>query len=169
MSENRLSNPIDRYRLELVCIGTVAFAIIGIVPALLMPRGFIVTPVMTIFAALYFWGGYRKHVYLRPVFVIVRDDGLMLEFRSGKERFLHWSDIKDIYSKPGPKETKSDRGIGTGAIHVNGQRTIYLVTFEIATASTEQYAKMTGRPPMIWVGKQHVRYYRNSFGLQQSD
>lgn len=114
MNENRLPNPIDRYGLELACIGTVAFVTIGIVPALLMPRGFIVTLVMTIFAALYFWGGYRKHVYLRPAFVIVRDDGLLLEFRSGMKRFLQRSDIKDVYSKPGPKETKFGRGIGTG-------------------------------------------------------
>lgn len=153
MSENRLSNPIDGYGLELVCIGTVAFVIIGIVPALLMPRGFIVTLVMTIFATLYFWGGYRKHVYLRPVFITVRDDGMVLEFRSGKERFLQWSDIKDFYSKLGPKETKSGRGIGTGAIRVNGQRTIYLVTYEIAVASIKQYAKAIGRPPTMWNGQ----------------
>lgn len=155
MNEVRLSNPTDKYGLRLTYIGALGIFVGGSSPVLIHPvyPVFLVVPIMGIFSILCLWAGYRKNVSTRPVFVTVRDDGVVLEFRRGNERFLQWSQIKDVYSKPGPKETRSGRGIGMGAIRVNGQRTIYLITYEIASALTERYIKAMGRPPVTWSGQ----------------
>jgi hypothetical protein len=153
MIETRYTNPSDRNGLMVGYIVAAASIMMGIIPLFLTPPVFLPLFAMLIFSALYIWLGYRKHVFTRPVSVTIRDDGLVLEFRSGKVRFLQWSDIKDVFSKSDPKVTKSGRGIGDGAVRVKEQRTPYLITYEIASALTERYVMAVGRPPIIWDGQ----------------
>jgi hypothetical protein len=151
MNEHKISNPIDRYEIKLGCIGALMLVIIGAVPALLTPV-FIALPVMMIFAALNLFGIYRKHVKMRPVFVTVRDDGLVLEFRSGRERFIHWSDIRDVYAGPS-SEAGFWKNVRSGAFRINCQRTPYLITHDISSALVERYTKAMSQSPVKWNGQ----------------
>lgn len=151
MNIAKIANPVDKYEIKLGCIGALMIVIIGAIPALLTPV-FIALPVMTIFAALDLFGIYRKHVKMRPKFVTVRDDGLMLEFRSGKGRFIQWSEIRDVYSGSG-SEAGFWKSVRSGAFRINCQRTPYLVTHEISSALMERYTNAVGRSPIKWNGQ----------------
>jgi hypothetical protein len=110
---SKMINQPDKYAILLDWIALAFAIVIGSILSIGY-SGSIPLPLVgtTIAGLIFVIVAYYREYIVRPQAIIIKDDGVVFHFRLRSDRFALWDDIKGIYSKPGPDQTKWGKGMG---------------------------------------------------------